>query len=461
VIKYTPRPYQEETEKSIALYLNDSKRKKPEIVVAPTASGKSLLIAMTANLWNGKVLVLQPSQELLEQNLEKFESYGEKAGVYCSGLGRKELKSRVVFATVQSISNIPQQALAAGFTLLLIDECHYKFSPDPKSEFMRFVSVLKPTKSLGFTATPFRLESTLDGSVLKLLTRSRPNYFKDFAHIIQIQDIIQQGFWSRLEYEKHIFDNSYLLLNSTGSDFTESSVKTAITIQEVPRKIYKDVKRKLANGYRSILVFCDSVETATTLQKHTDKSAILTAETKKGERADTLKKFKSGKINVLYNVGILTTGFDFPALQCVIMGRPTNSLALWYQIVGRGTRLFEGKEFCTIVDYCGNLDRFGPVEHLTLEYIEGWGWGICSGERVLTNVLMGAAPKTKSSIVNKNVDIETIWFGSKKGTPVEELPIWYINFLLDKSGIFDGSNDKMNRLRSRLTELREKIQKVS
>ena len=453
------RSYQKEAVQKASEYLSDSKRKKPELIVLPTAAGKSIVIAEIARLVKGKVLVLQPSQELLSQNLSKYLYYGNKASVYCAGLKRKELDEQVIFATLDSV----KVETSLQVDVLLIDEAHYKFSPDPGSSFMSYVEVIKPKKVIGLTATPFRLDSTMDGSMLKLLTRRRPNYFKDFIHITQIQEIIQNGFWSKIDYEVHEFDTSLLRLNTSGSEFTEESVKKALEAQSVNRRMYYRIKKELEDGCQSILVFCDRVGVAKEMSIRIPGSSFLTAETNKKDREQTITAFKNGSLKVLFNVGILTTGFDFPDLRCVIMGRPTNSLALYYQIIGRGTRISPqtGKVSFKFIDFGGNVERFGPIEHLTLEYVEGFGWAFCNGEIVLTNVLMGAARVSKSSFVKKSSPGDTkLWFGKHKGKEPHELPLSYIHWVLYESP-FTWTHPKFAQLKANLIAVLEEDKRLA
>lgn len=99
---------------------------------------------------------------------------------------------------------------------------------------------------------------------------------------------------------------------------------------------------------------------------------MISGDTPAKERKRKIKDFKSGKIKVLTNVGVLTTGFDYPELDTIVMARPTMSLAMWYQIVGRAIRPHPEKECGWVVDLCGNIKRFGRVEDLRLtEYKPG------------------------------------------------------------------------------------------
>ena len=147
------------------------------------------------------------------------------------------------------------------------------------------------------------------------------------------------------------------------------------------------------------------------------------------------------------------------------MGRPTNSMALYYQIVGRLTRIskLSGKKFGLFIDYGGNVDRFGRVEDLVMENIEGWGWGFCSGDYVLTNQPMGGMKVTKQQLTarankkKKGIEEDKIWFGKFEGTVIEDLPMWYVEFMLYKSNL-DFSSPKMNVLYKRFLAMVQQTQ---
>lgn len=114
---------------------------------------------------------------------------------------------------------------------------------------------------------------------------------------------------------------------------------------------------------------------------------MVSGNMKKTERELILNEFKAGKIKVVVNVGVLTTGFDYPELDTIIMARPTKSLSLWYQIVGRAIRPSPSKESGWVIDLCGNINRFGKVQDLELVEPKPNMWQVQSNGRQLTNVL--------------------------------------------------------------------------
>jgi DNA repair protein RadD len=149
----TLRPYQREAVDAVLSVLAAGGRPVAQLA---TGTGKSLIIAELARKWPGPVLVLAHVQELIEQNLEAFQEHtGETAGVYCSGLGRRESNCRVTFATVQSVQSALKRP---GFapTLVLIDESHRVPNLDtPGGLFHRVLNALPLAAVAGLTATPW------------------------------------------------------------------------------------------------------------------------------------------------------------------------------------------------------------------------------------------------------------------------------------------------------------------
>ena len=137
---------------------------------------------------------------------------------------------------------------------------------------------------------------------------------------------------------------------------------------------------------KGILVFTRFLKEAKQLTWSIPGAAIVSGDTPKAERERILEAFKRGEIPVVANVGVLTTGFDYPELDTVVMARPTMSLALYYQIVGRCIRPHPSKESAWFVDLCGNIKRFGEVKDLRLENGGNGKWAVYSNGKQLTNV---------------------------------------------------------------------------
>ena len=259
-----------------------------------------------------------------------------------------------------------------------------------------FLSSLR-CKVLGLTATPYRLSSSRDfGSMLKFITRTRPHVFSEVLYHVQVASLLDMGYLAKLNYysmNSMGWDERNLRVNTTGADYTDKSVQVEYERIDFYNYLVHIVNRLLNNRVtgiqrKGILVFTRFLKEAKQLTWSIPGVAIVSGETPSKERAEILEAFKRGDIKVVANVGVLTTGFDYPELDTVVMARPTMSLAMWYQIVGRIIRPHKDKECGWVVDLCGNLKRFGEVKDLRLEDTGGGKWAVFSGTRQLTNVLM-------------------------------------------------------------------------
>ena len=181
-----------------------------------------------------------------------------------------------------------------------------------------------------------------------------------------------------------------LRVNTTGADYTDKSIQKEYERIDFYSYLVHIVQRLMnpkAGGKRKgILVFTRFLKEAEQLTWSIPGCAIVSGDTPKSTRERILAAFKSGEIPVVANVGVLTTGFDYPELDTVVMARPTMSLAMWYQIVGRAIRPHPQKEVGWIVDLCGNIKRFGEVSDLRLVDGSNGKWAVYSKGRQLTNV---------------------------------------------------------------------------
>lgn len=376
------RPYQSESINLSVNFLNSNSNENA-LVILPTGSGKSVVIAKILEPLEGKTIVLQPSKEILEQNYEKFSNYG-KASIYSASAGEKRI-DKVTFCTIGSVIN--KKHLFKGLQNILIDECHLVNSE--AGMYMEFIKSFPNAKVLGLTATPYRLETTSTGPQLTFLTRSTPRIFDKVLYYVQNDVLFNAGYLAELEYYNFdVIDRSKLQVNSSGTDFTQTSLRRYYKSIDMPSRIVKNALTILSKR-KNLLIFCSLIEEAVDVQKRIPGSAILTGETKKEERERILSKFKNGSIKCLINVGVLTTGFDYPALEAVLMARSTMSLSLYYQIVGRVMRIFtyaDGtKKKGWFIDMGGNINFFGKIE--TMQIIDNNGYlSIWNNGRQLTNV---------------------------------------------------------------------------
>lgn len=388
-MSFVLRDYQQKASDAATTFFQDTKKKTNAIMVLPTGSGKSLIIADIASRLDGHTLVFQPSKEILEQNFKKLCSYGIlDCSIYSASFNSKEI-SRITFATIGSVKGNPE--LFGHFKNVIIDECHLV---NPKEGMYRdFLSMLK-CKVLGLTATPYRLSSSRDfGSMLKFITRTNPHIFYDVIYYVQVSTLLDMGYLAKLNYfpmNPIGWNELNLKVNTTGADYTEKSVQREYERIDFYGYLVHIVQRlmnpKIGRKRKGILVFTRFLKEAERLTWSIPGCAIVSGDTPKKEREQILESFKSGEIPVVANVGVLTTGFDYPELDTIVMARPTMSLAMYYQIVGRAIRPHPSKESAWFVDLRGNIKRFGEVSDLRLVDGGNGKWAVYSKGRQLTNV---------------------------------------------------------------------------
>lgn len=346
---YKLRDYQEFAVKKGLEHLN-KKTPQPFILQLATGAGKSIIIADIANQLNEPVLVLQPSKELVEQNYSKMMSYLPSfgVGIYCAGLNRKEIEF-VTYATIHSVHKKPE--LFRHFRVVIIDECH---QVDPKNldgMYGKFLQAIDCKRVCGLTATPYRLQQRFyyEGgekyytSQLAMVNRIFPFFFKSIVCKVETNKLIERGYLSPILYRKiDLGSMEELILNKTGSDYTEESL---VKFWRSDRRLQMlaDCIQQVDKYCQRNLIFCSSLLQARRAQEMLEvmgiRAEMVSGDTPSAERAELVRAYKAGEFKHMLNVGVFTTGFDVPELDCVILARPTISLALYYQMVGRGVRL--------------------------------------------------------------------------------------------------------------------------
>lgn len=389
--KYILRPYQRDAAEA-ALKAFRGKKNRNGILVLPTGAGKSLVVSEIAYKLNEPILVFCPSKELVIQDYEKMCSYGVwDCGVYSASVGVKNI-NKITFATIGSVMNHLHDF--DHFKYIMVDECHAVNAKG--GQYEEFIHARADRQVVGLTATPYRLGRGLDGtSMLKFLTRTRPRIFEDVLYYCQISELLNKGYLADLRYfDLTSIDLSRVRSNSTGADYDEKSLTLEYErsgfydkLTTTTLRVLKPKSRIPRNG---VLVFTRFTKEAEQLCEKLRYKGInaecVSAQTPKDERDRIIKELKEGKIKVVANVGVLSTGFDYPALDTVILARPTKSLALYYQMIGRAIRPFKGKDGW-VIDLGGSYKQFGKVQDLRmgLEKEGTQRWAIFSKGRQLTN----------------------------------------------------------------------------
>lgn len=443
----------EPIDKAISFFREEKPR--PSLIVLPTAWGKSILTAFVAKNSEDKLLVLQPSKELLEQNYLKYISlcgdFGSDAAIYSASFNRKEI-AKITYATIGSIKNLGETFKRLGFKKMLIDEAHL-YPREADSMLGKFLTESGITRVLGITATPVKLQTNRDrdgqtfSKLVMLTSRSKKgNFFKDIIHVGQVQEMVELGFWSRLQYEVGGFDDSLLVFNTSKSEYTEVSVQRAYDANGGTQSIIDALDNH--PDRKHILVFVPSVQDAIDLSERYPNSAVIYGEMNKAERAEIIRRFRAGEIRVIFNVRVLSTGFDYTGIDCIILGISTASIALYYQIVGRATRIDPEKQDALIVDLGGNVNRFGRVEDITFEQGKLWRM-FGTGGRLLSGIPIHDIGKytredTDAIDQQKFIPIEVMPFGKHKGERIADIPLQYRQWML-RTFEWNAKNEKLRK----------------
>jgi len=360
---FTLRPYQQEAVDATLKHFRKSN--EAAVIVLPTGAGKSLVIAELARLARRKILVLTHVKELVEQNHAKYQSYGLRGGIFSAGLKRRESQHQVTFASVQSVSaNLGQ--FQHEYSLIIIDECH-RVSGEDTSQYQRIIEQLREKnpalKVLGLTATPYRLGM---GWIYRYHYRgfvrgTDEEQAKPFRHCIYelpLSYMIRRGYLTQPELVDAAvaqYDFSALAQNSFG-EYAEKEVNQLLSKhQRVTRAIIEQVV-ELAAKRQAVMIFAATVDHAQEITSYLPQSqtALITGATELKVRDSLIQRFKQRELKYLVNVSVLTTGFDAPHVDFIAILRPTQSVSLYQQIVGRGLRLDKGKTDCLVIDYAGN-----------------------------------------------------------------------------------------------------------
>ena len=376
------RPYQQAAVDAVYEHLR-SKETNPCVVI-PCGCGKSLVLAQIAKdsveKWNGRVLILAHVKELLEQNADKIRKLCPelKIGIYSAGLRSRDTTEQVIVAGIQSVYN--KACELDAFDLVVVDEAH-AISSEGDGMYRTFLAdmkVINPhVRVIGLTATPFRLKG---GLICK-----PENILNEICYEAGLKEMIQQGYLSPLISRAGRAEANLANLHIRGGEFISDEVAAAMDNDALVTSACREIV-ELTRDRKSVLIFTASVDhckhVAEKIQAFSGKEcAIVTGDTSPAERAEIIARFKGECIpadlfgtpkpplKFLANVNVLTTGFDAPNTDCVVMLRPTNSPGLLIQCAGRGTRLSPetGKSSCLFLDYGGNILRHGPLDMIKVK----------------------------------------------------------------------------------------------
>ena len=357
---YTLRTYQQEAVDRTLDYFR--KRRDPAVIVLPTGAGKSLVIAELAKIAIGRVLVLAHVKELVEQNHLKYESYDLHAGIYSAGLNQKDSEQKVIFGSIQSVAKA-KDAFFKDFTLVVIDECH-RVGLEPDSQYAKVITQLKLNNPriciLGLTATPYRLglgwiyNYALRGE----LKTQELRFFKHCIYDLPLEYMISNQYLTppvQVDIPVTSYDFSELI--EGGNAYTMAQLEEALHQQRrlTPLIIKNIIDITESDQRQGVMIFSSTVKHAQEIMNHLPpgQARLVVGTTELSERDQIVHDFKQKAFKYLVNVSVLTTGFDAAHVDVIAILRPTESISLYQQIVGRGLRLDTDKKDCLVLDYTG------------------------------------------------------------------------------------------------------------
>lgn len=395
------RDYQEAAVASIFDYFAKGGQGNP-IVALPTGTGKSVVIAafirQALETYPGtRVMKLTHVKELIDQNLSKLQAVwpAAPAGVYSAGLGRKDTGYPILFGGVGTVARASPEKFGR-VDLLLIDECHLVSSKD-STMYQKVIAGLRTLnphlKVVGFTATAYRLGHGMLTDADGLFTDT----CFDLTRMEAFNWLLAEGYLTRLvpRPTSTILDLSGVHLS--GGEYKPNELQEAVDKAEIT---YAAVREMITYGHdrKHWLIFASGIEHATHVTSMLDSLGVAAtcvhSKMPDDQRDASIDGFRSGRFQALVNNSILTTGFDFPAIDLIGMLRPTQSPSLWVQMLGRGTRPVYApgfdletaagrllainqsqKQNCLVLDFAGNTRRLGPVNDPVLPRRPGKGLG--------------------------------------------------------------------------------------
>jgi len=346
------RPYQQEALDAINTF--SDKGINRQLVVLPTGAGKTVIFSHLPQTKKDSLpmLVLAHRAELLHQAKEKISWSNPELDIQIEQADNVAGYCDVVVASVPTLGRAESERILKYpkdyFKCIVIDEAHHAAAPT----YRRILDYFNPSLLLGVTATPQRSDSTRLTDV-----------FDEIVYYKTIQDLIEDGYLCSLVGYRIKTDTDISGVATNEGDYNASQLEDAI---DTPQR-----NAHIVAAYHTLvpeskaIVFCAGVKHANNLASSFSATKVSTevivGDTSSYDREHILARFKSGETKVLVNVGVLTEGFDEPSIETIVLARPTRSTLLYTQIVGRGTRLYEGKPHCTILDFADTTKGKKPI----------------------------------------------------------------------------------------------------
>ncbi|MFZ3591292.1 DEAD/DEAH box helicase family protein [Bacillus sp. DJP31] len=312
------------------------------LAVMATGLGKTYLAAFFAEDFK-RVLFVAHREEILIQAQHSFKHVHPDTSTGFYNAKDQKLDSNFVFASVQTLNQ--QHHLSRfkpdTFDLIVVDEFHHASAPS----YMRILEYFKPRFLLGITATPYRLDNKdvfglCDGNV---------------AISIHFLDAIKNQWLAPFRYHGIYDDTDYSQIRWLGTRYDEEELARVQLRTEMAEKILQEW---IDHKQSRTIAFCSSIRQADFLNRHFQqagfRSISLNGNTPNEERLAARDQLNTGKLDIIFTVDLFNEGVDIPRVDTLLFVRPTESLAVFTQQIGRGLRITDGKDHCVIIDLIGN-----------------------------------------------------------------------------------------------------------
>ena len=310
-----------------------------------TGTGKTTTAVLDAKRCGGRVLFIAHTQELVDQAAKRFRELwtNTTVGRYCEVI--KQPRAHVVCGSVQSVALHLDEFKDDEFDYLIVDEAHHAAA----DTYQKILSYFKPAFTLGLTATPERAD---DKSILEI--------FKNTAHKLDIQTAVEIGELVPVRCIRIHTNIDLTKVRFNSVQYNIRDLESKIYVPERNRLIV-DTWMQYVRDKRTV-VFCASVKHAQQIadlfREQGIKAAAVSGSMKQSERREFQEKFVNRDIQVLCACDLLNEGWDCPEIEVLFMARPTMSKVLYTQQLGRGMRLYEGKESLMVFDFVDNASQY-------------------------------------------------------------------------------------------------------
>ncbi|MEY9198706.1 DNA repair protein RadD [Sinorhizobium fredii] len=390
MMAFNPRYYQFEAVDAVFAYWQEEAGHP--LVDMATGTGKSGTMAMlTKRLIDGwpdmRVMNVTHVEELVGSNFHEFidQAPFSPSGIYAASLGRRDARAQVLFAQLQTVWDKAEHI--GHVDVLEIDEVHLVPS-DGNTMYRKLIAALMTInpdmKIVGFTATPYRLDSGR-------LDEGDDRLFDKVVYTYSIAQAIEDGYLTRLTSKPCDVKYDMTGVGRQGGDFKKSDLAKATDKEELTRAAVVEIMA-YANeeNRRTAILFCNGIEHAThvrdEIRSHGKTCEVLSGKTPKGERRRIIEDLKAGRLWGCTNDNVLSVGTNIPCVDLVVDMAPTESTNRYVQRAGRGTRVIwprgfdpestdaEGRKAaiargpkpnCRYMNFAGNIERHGPVDCVT------------------------------------------------------------------------------------------------